>query len=136
MRACGLGVPQGGLGESCEAEGGQAGCAEAPGGLAASDRAQGGGRGQRARPRLCARGNALGVLRLCVTLAGVRAGAGGGGRGGGEGNGGRGFLLRSRPRPPAYWLGAAALWRARREMLGRERSSEKGRRAVGGPGAP
>lgn len=110
---------------------------EAPGGLAASDRAQGGGRGQRARPRLCVRSRALGVLRLCVTLAGVRAGAGGGR---GEGSGGRGFLLRSRPRPPAYWLGAAALWRARREMLGQERSSEKGRRSVGGgrggPGAP
>lgn len=88
------------------------------------------GRGQRARPRLCLRRRALGVLRLCVTLAGVRAGAG---RGDGEGSGGRGFLLRSRPRPPAYWLGAAALWRARRETLGRERSSEKGQRAVRGP---
>ena len=60
------------------------GCLEAPGGPAASDRARGDGRGQRARPRLCLRRRARGVLRLCVTLAGVRAGAGGG-RGGAEG---------------------------------------------------
>lgn len=105
---------------------------DVPGGFAASDRSQAGGRGQRIPPRLCLHRGALGVLRLCVTLAGVRAGAGGGG----EGSGGRGFLLRSRPRPPAYWLSAAALWRARWEMLGRERSSENGRRAVRGRGAP
>lgn len=65
-----------------------------------------------------------------------RCARGGGAGGDGEGSGGRGFLLRSRPRPPAYWLGAAALWRARRETLGRERSSEKGQRAVRGPRAP
>lgn len=100
MRACGLGIPQGGLGESCEAEGGQAGCVEAPGGLAASDRAQGGGRGQRARPRLCVRSRALGVLRLCVTLAGVRAGAGGGARGGERGEG----LPPPQPAPPSGLL--------------------------------
>lgn len=97
------------------------------------DRARAGGRRQRIPPRLCLHRGALGVLRLCVTLAGVRAGAGGGV---GEGSGGRGFLLRSRPRPPAYWLSAAALWRARWEMLGRERSSENGRQADWGRGAP
>lgn len=122
VRARGLGVPHNvGRSESCRARSGQVGCLEAPDGPAASDRARGGGRGQRARPRLCLRRRGPGVRRLCVTLAGVRAGAGKG-----TGSGGRGCLLRNRPRPLAHWLGAAALWRARREQLVRERRSAKG----------
>lgn len=117
-----------GRSESCRARSGQVGCLEAPGGPAASDRARGGGRGQRARPRLCLRRRGPGVRRLCVTLAGVRAGAGKG-----TGSGGRGSLLRNRPRPLAHWLGAAALWRARREQLVRERRSAKGQPAAPGP---
>lgn len=105
------------------------GCFEAPGGPAASDRGRGSGRGQRAGPRLCLRRRARGALRLCVTLAGVRAGAGEG-RGGAEG----GAPPPHRPRPLAHWLGAAALWRAPREALGRERRSAKGQPVAPGPG--
>lgn len=76
-----------------------AGCLEAPGSRTASDGAPGRVRGQQAQPRLCLRGLAPGVLRLCVTLAGVHAGLEGGG---GKGNGGRDSFLRCRPRPPAY----------------------------------
>ena len=92
------------------------GCLEAPGGPAASDRARGDGRGQRARPRLCLRRRARGVLRLCVTLAGVRAGAGGGRGGAWEeagGGGGGGWAL-----PPSgghggkRWAASAAARRA------------------------
>lgn len=57
------------------------------------------------------------------------------GRRGGERSGGRSSLPRSRPRPPAHWLGAAALWWARGEAQGRERSGAKGPRAARGPRA-
>lgn len=83
---------------------------EAPGGPAASGRARG-GRGQRARPRLCLRRRARGVLRLCVTLAGVRAGAGGG-RGGAEGG-----APPPQPAPPSVPLAVRC-----RPLAGREGS--------------
>lgn len=58
-----------------------------------------------------------------------RCARGGGAGWGWERSGGRGALLRSLPRPPAHWLGAAALWRAQREAPDGERRSTKGKPA-------
>lgn len=62
-----------------------------------------------------------------------------GGGGGGEdreGSGGRGSFLRSQPRPPAHWLGAAALWRVRSKALDRERRDAEVLSIARGLGAP